>query len=245
MRDLTDFSVYAESVHRLTDLGAVVTHVAAGTSQEGFDAEWRMLYCVTFDGGVMNRGEIFEEADLDTALARFDELDRPKPRLENAATRVIECFQTCFAARDWEAMTTILAEDISAEDHRPVMRAGTRPGREINIADWRSVAEVGFNKITSRVIAIRGERLALARFLILTGDEQPDPFHNDVLGLCEIDTDNRLIASTMFDIDHIDLAFAELDARYLAGEAAAHACPESLVRQQDSVLSQAGPDRRV
>ena len=92
MRDLTDLSVYAESVHRLTDLGAVVTHVAVGTSQDGFDAEWRMVYFVTHDGGLINRGEIFEEADLDTALAQFDELHSPNARLENTASRVVERF---------------------------------------------------------------------------------------------------------------------------------------------------------
>ena len=42
--DLTpDFSIHIEAVHRLSDLGAVVTHAAHGTSQEGFDAEWRMI----------------------------------------------------------------------------------------------------------------------------------------------------------------------------------------------------------
>ena len=38
-----DLSIYIEAVHRLNNLGAVVTHVAHGTSQEGFDAEWRMI----------------------------------------------------------------------------------------------------------------------------------------------------------------------------------------------------------
>ena len=39
--DSPDISIYIEAVHRLTDLGAVVTQSAHGTSQEGFDAEWR------------------------------------------------------------------------------------------------------------------------------------------------------------------------------------------------------------
>ena len=38
-----DLRIYVEAVHRLSDLGAVVTHAARGTSQEGFDAEWRMI----------------------------------------------------------------------------------------------------------------------------------------------------------------------------------------------------------
>ena len=74
-RDIApDFSVYIEAVHRLSDLGAVVTHVTHGTSQEGFEAEWRMIQLVTVEGDLINRSEIFDEADIDAALARFDEL---------------------------------------------------------------------------------------------------------------------------------------------------------------------------
>ena len=42
--DLTpEISIYIEAVHRLSDLGAVVTLACSGTSQEGFEAEWRMV----------------------------------------------------------------------------------------------------------------------------------------------------------------------------------------------------------
>ena len=43
-----------------------------------------------------------------------------------------------------------------------------------------------------------------------------------MLGIVEIDADNRIVGAVMFDLDDIDAAFEELDARYLAGEAAAH-----------------------
>ena len=42
-------------------------------------------------------------------------------------------------------------------------------------------------------------------------------------GIVEIDTDDRIAAFVVFDPDDFDAAIAELDARYLAGEAAAHA----------------------
>ena len=51
---------------------------------------------------------MFDEADLDAALARFDELSRPPPRLENAASRVDKRFQAYFGARDWDAMAEML-----------------------------------------------------------------------------------------------------------------------------------------
>jgi len=75
--DLTpDLRIYVEAVHELSDVGAVITHTQCGTSQEGFDAEWRMIQVLTVEGDRVNRCELFDEADLKAALARFDELDR-------------------------------------------------------------------------------------------------------------------------------------------------------------------------
>jgi hypothetical protein len=80
--DLTpDLRMYVEAVHRLSNLGAVVTNAAYGTSPEGFDAEWRMVELLTVGGNLINRCELFEMADLDAALARFDELHKQKPQL--------------------------------------------------------------------------------------------------------------------------------------------------------------------
>ena len=39
---------------------------------------------MTVDGEMVNRCEIFDEADLDAAIARFEELSQPTPRLENS-----------------------------------------------------------------------------------------------------------------------------------------------------------------
>ena len=63
-----------------------------GPRNEGFDAEWRVIALLTVEGDLINRCELFDEADLDAALARFDELSRPAPRLENAASQVYERF---------------------------------------------------------------------------------------------------------------------------------------------------------
>ena len=59
---------------------AVFTQVAKGTSQEGFDAEWRIVEFMTVEGDMVNRCELFDEADIDAAIARFDELSRPAPQ---------------------------------------------------------------------------------------------------------------------------------------------------------------------
>ncbi len=65
-------------MHRLSELGAVVTETLKGTSPERFAAEWRMFAIFTVECDLINRCEMFDETDLEPALARFDELDRAR-----------------------------------------------------------------------------------------------------------------------------------------------------------------------
>ena len=124
-----------------------------------------MLDLVTVEGDLINRCELFDEADLDAALARFDELSRPAPRLENAASRVNERYRTYFAARDWNAMAAILADDIVTDDRRRVVNAGVRQGRDAEIANLQTLADVGIDsdQITSTTIATRGTLASSSR----------------------------------------------------------------------------------
>ena len=85
-----------EAVHRLDGNGAVVTHTASGTTAEGFGVEWRMIHIYTVDGTLINRCEMFDEQDLDAALARFDELHPSGLRLENAASKGIRPLPRAF-----------------------------------------------------------------------------------------------------------------------------------------------------
>ena len=64
----------------LSNLGVVITEMVSGTSQEGFAFEWREVALVAFEGDLVSRFEMFDEADLDAALARFEELQSPTPR---------------------------------------------------------------------------------------------------------------------------------------------------------------------
>ena len=218
-----------EAVHRLDSLGAVVAHTAYGTSQEGFDAEWRLVALLTFTGDLISRAELFDEADLDAALARFDELHTRAPRLENAASQVGQRQLAHFAARDWAAMTELLAEDTSTDDRRRVVNAGNQLGRDVDVATMRALADLGVAHIASAVIATRGERLALTRSRMSGRDQRPDAFYTEALSILEIDADNRGAAKVVFDLDDLDGAFAELDARYLAVEAASHAHTWSVI----------------
>ena len=186
---------------------------------------------MTVEGDQISRCEIFDEADLDAALARFDELQPQAPRLENAASQAAERFQAHFAARDWDAIADMLTADLYSDDRRPVVGGGIRPGRDALIEDLRAVTDVEITNATSDAIATRGGRLALARARYSRGHGEPDPFHVDFLQLVEIDADDRITAFISFHPADIDAAFEELDARYLAGEAAGHADAWSLIVQ--------------
>lgn len=220
---IPDISFRIEAVHRLNDRGAVVTHALHGTSREGFEAEWREIHLMTLDGEQFNRSEMFDEADLDTALARFDELSRPAPQLENAASRAYDRFNRAFNLRDWAAVSDLLADQTSTDDRRHVINAGIRRGRDAALAETRAVADAGTRKMTAAVVATRGQRLTLNRIRALGNDDGPEGFYAEALSVFEIDEADQITAYVAFDLDDLDAAFAELDARYLAGEAAPYA----------------------
>lgn len=237
--DLTpDVRVYVEAVHRLNELGAVMTHTARGTSQEGFDAEWRTVVVGVTDGDLYHRVEVFDESDLDAALARFEELHRQAPRLQNTASQVSDRFLAHFAARDWGAMAEMTADVFTSDDRRRVVGAGVQLGRDVDIDNMRAWADVGIASMTSHVIATRGDRLFLGRTRFFGPEQGPDTFHSEVLGLVEIDTENRVVARVVFDANDLDAAIAELDARYLAGEASTHSHTWTLVTEAFVALNQ-------
>src|SRR6202008_2739826 len=97
---------------RLSALGAVVTHAVHGTSQEGFEAEWREIATATVEGDLINRSELFDEADIDAALARFDELNRAAPQHENAATRIRARLVDATNRRDLDGMVDLTTADV-------------------------------------------------------------------------------------------------------------------------------------
>ena len=220
-KDAADFNVYIEAVHRLSNLGVVVTHRAHGTSQEGFEAEWRDIGIFMFEGDLLSRCELFDEADLDAALARFDQLNRAAPRLENTATRAFERLYSYVAAGDWHAVAQTTAENVSVDDRRRVVNAGVLHGRDATIEDAQATADVGFTMTMLGALATRRGRLALTRVRVSGHD--PEAIQNDALNIVEIDAEERIAAVVVFDLDDFDAAIEELDARYLAGEPAAHA----------------------
>ncbi len=233
MRDIWEvtpnLSMRIEAVHRLSSSGAVSSYMASGTSSEGVDAEWKMILLLTVKGDRINRCEIFDEADRDTALTRFEELQSQASHPHNAASGAAQRFLACFAARDWAAMANMLVDRYSTDDRRRTVNAGIRYGRDAAMDDFRAGADVGFMTGASVVVATRGERLALTRARYSVRDASPDAFQTEMLHVIEIDGDDLITGAAIFDLDDLIAAFQELEARYLAGEAAAHAHTWSVI----------------
>src|SRR5262249_53812464 len=133
------------------------------------------------------------------------------------------------------AITEIAADDLSIEDRRRVVNSGTRHGRNAGIELTRAAVDVGFTITMLGVMATRGARLALTR--VRASGPDPGAAQVDSPTLVELDSDGRIAAIVMFDLDDFEAAIAELDARYLAGEAAAHSQVWSIVAESYVTLN--------
>ena len=157
-------------------------------------------------------------------------MSRPTPRLENTASRVDKRFQACFAAQDWDALAGMLSDGFAIDDRRRVVNMGNLQGRDAELS-VHAYSVAGSENVATTVIATRAQRLVLTHYRFSGSDHRPDAFRIEILAVVEIDADERMAAVIVFDTDDVDAAIAELDARYVAGEAAAHTHTWSVIRQ--------------
>lgn len=230
LQDTKDNHLYVEAVHRLSEVGAVITHVAKGFSSEGLGLEWRIVDVLTVEGNLLDRCEMFDEDDVDAALARLDELSGAASGLQNTATRCYRRWLDKYVARDWQNMSEMLSDGVIHDDRRRVVNGGVQLGREAVLTNMKAIAAVGVTNIEPSVIATRGDRLALVRQRV-SGDKRPSAFGSEILSVVEVDSHHRFACGVAFDPDDIDAAVFELDARFVAGEGASYANIWSLVTQ--------------
>jgi len=160
---------------------------------------------------------MFEIDANDAALARFAEL-RPDPRRipPNAATRAYARHVAIIG--DSAAVRSNVSDDFRFEDR------GKRALLSGDVEAW--IASVQFRAALPGVRARReligtvGDRIAIHR-LSLTGAPDGAAFEIQDIRLMEVDTDGRLRAVILFDLDDRRAAFAEAQARFQTGEAAA------------------------
>ncbi|MBV8983989.1 MAG: nuclear transport factor 2 family protein, partial [Acidimicrobiia bacterium] len=89
-------------------------------------------------------------------------------------------------------------------------------GRDAVLAASRSIADIGVTAIDLTPIATRGDRLVLIR-AVYSGERG----EAEMLQLSEFDGNGLAVGACFFEPDDLDAAYAELDARFALGEAAA------------------------
>jgi hypothetical protein len=182
----------------------------------------------------MARADIYDLDQLDQAHARFEELNPSVPplgngrieegsspwRFANAATATVDPVIACMIAHDWQGFEQLFAEDFRMSDRRRVVQLEL--DRDGYVAFTREVADGRTIRADSQVVATRGDRLALTRPAFEFADADVGPSEIAFLILTEVNDRGRIVAYVRFDLEDLDAAYAELEARWAAGEAAAH-----------------------
>jgi hypothetical protein len=200
----------------------------AGTDRaSGGRFELPALNLVAFDeDGRIARYENFDVGGEAEALARFDAMagtDRAQPieeRFANVAARAMRTFERSWCARDWDAVRATYHPAHRMDDRRRLMRMAVA-GDEF-FANERMLFDETASSWNGDLLATRGDALALFRVRFTATVPGSGPMEVEALDLVEVDAAGLRTALIVFDPDDLDAAYAELDARWYAGEARGH-----------------------
>jgi len=182
------------------------------------DAEGKILASINFD--VEAQAEASLEAQQ-RSLASDNVTSGGQREFANAATRLNERLARAWAARDWDTIAAIHAPSHQLDERRRLMQM--RLSATDSMAQLRVLFDAPGSQWVIRPIATRGERLSLSRCLFHgDADAGGGPLAIDYLAVDEVDGEGRFAEIVLFDPDDLDAGYAELHARFAAGEAAAH-----------------------
>jgi hypothetical protein len=190
--------------------------VSVGIGPDGSEALYEFLWVTRWCAGRMLTIDWYDLADRDPARARFEELATADPRIphvDNAVVRklVAGAWQQAFdPTYDPQAeLAAQTAADVVIDDRRRGVSIGVLHGH--HEMDENIRAQDGlFGPTAFEPIAVRGERLALAR----TRAVAPSGFELVSLGIVEIDAEGRYSSWTFFDEPDLVAALEELEQRH-------------------------------
>ncbi len=190
-----------------------------GTRDGGLFEDQRIIVIVNDEHGLTTCVDQYDVDQLDAARARFAEVTakRTAPRIENDATRVVDRVRATWESRDWDGFAAIFAPGFQNTDRRKMVLVTL--DREQYLKQQRPEFELPSSRLSTDVIATRGARLAMIRCVWQGSDGLTGPMELEFVGLVEVDERGDQLALVWFDPDDLDAAYAELDARFDAGEA--------------------------
>ncbi|MGI9624703.1 MAG: AAA family ATPase, partial [Acidimicrobiales bacterium] len=225
-----------QEVHAISSNATL--HTLFRVTEEPYTERIEIWLAVMEDGRFI-RSESWGEDQLEEAMARFEEvsqihmsgedqvpqetaeLGRSRP-LSNRCTEVSDRMHTAFAVRDFSTFENLVSPEVVAEDYRGDSLAGGHVGREALMKSIRATAEVGFDAFEQRVIAVRGDNLALVEFVVGDGSDRVI----ERLMISRLDEKGLVDRSSSFDMDDLASALTALDNLYA----------EELPDQQRAVL---------
>ncbi|MHB8464606.1 MAG: nuclear transport factor 2 family protein, partial [Acidimicrobiales bacterium] len=219
-----DDAVFGDRTWRVLDVLALTERLALTESvaAEASTSGPTLLLTAFGEDGLVQRVDLYEPADADAALTRFDELttgrrvgdtDADSGPIADASEHLRQLWEWILASK-WDAVAAHLADDALLDDRRPIVGARA-DGREAVMSIFRSAVEAGVRRVEIRPLATRGRRLSLLQLVYVGAEGEVES-----IGLHEVDGDGKLVRGYGFDPADPDAAFDELDARYLAGEGA-------------------------
>jgi hypothetical protein len=220
--------------------GRVTLSRVYGT-RDGGEFENVFVAVMVADDTAIRHFEFFETEDADRAVARFKELcpgrandaeiaathtepaapsadTRLMPAFENAATRAVDREAAAVKARAWARWRNLLAPDFRGVDRRAMF--AMEGNREEYAESFRQMVEMTTSQTAYRILATRGERLAIVRSFWHGERGDIGPSEIELLYVLEVNDRGEQLAVVAFDPDAFNAAYAELDARYESGEAA-------------------------
>ena len=138
----------------------------------------------------------------------------PGDVVANSAARAMQSNADAVFASDWDTVRTLWAPDAVRDDRRRMGAAITR-GIDALITSAQELVTVGFSNVRPTLVAVRGDRLALAHHEI----HSPEGYTVSFLGLIQLDEQGLIAQMMYFDFEDQTVALAQLDAMHLAGTA--------------------------
>jgi ketosteroid isomerase-like protein len=194
-----------------------------------FEQEFVLVFA--HDGSRLRSCEAFDLEELDAALAHSEALSREPAavaQIETAVTRAEAALKRAWEARDWEAIGALTPADFRSIDRRPLMHLEL--DRDAILGGIRPLFERGVTR-SSELLATRGEHLALYRVRFQGSDELAGPSEVEFVQVIETDANGSRLVGIAFAPGDLDAAYAELDERYHAGEAAPYASVAAGMRE--------------
>ncbi|MBI3768725.1 MAG: nuclear transport factor 2 family protein [Deltaproteobacteria bacterium] len=233
---------------RTSDHGTLAQFAMLGT-RDGSAFEIPQINVSELDElGRIHRLDVYDLDQLDQARARFDAIGAqtasdplaafaqpnavtaatPATRFANAATRAWDRMFTFWRARDWQRFAQPLSVGFRYVDRRRMAQLELDRDRFVEFT--RQLGDMSSARLETEVLATRGDRLALLPFHVEVADAEIGPSELEYVNLIEMSESDEVVMWVRFDVDDLDAAYAELDARYDAGEAAAHARASAWLR---------------